>query len=302
MTDNPHAAPRPSTLLLATGGPCDFDPEHLLDVFGEQRQRFVAVLRGFGPPDWAAPTRCADWSAHDVLRHLCDGNARAIAAVPDDRTLDNAEGFDPRVTPRQWLIASAGEPPEATLVRFVSTTGELLALARDWLAEGRRFDVRMPYGPMDWTVRLLHGFWDSWIHERDILLARGTEHPSGDDATAYATAYGVFIAAAVAAKFGDPVRDRLTLGGAGAGVFDLDCRGGVTVTVHRGNRAAGPLAAEAADALAGRSPVAAVLRDVPARSRAALSRLADLFGTPAEQRPLQDFLLTPGSVRTKNFT
>ena len=92
---------------------------------------------------------------------------------------------------------------------------------------------------MDWTVLMLHVFWDSWIHERDILLARGTEHPSGDDATAYATAYGVFIAAAVAAKFGDPVRERLTLGGAGAGVFDLDCRGGVTVTVNRGNGAAG---------------------------------------------------------------
>ncbi len=28
------------------------------------------------------------------------------------------------------------------------------------LAQGRRFDVRMPYGPVDWTVRVLHGFWD----------------------------------------------------------------------------------------------------------------------------------------------
>ena len=100
MTDNPHAAPPPSTLLLATGGPCDFDPEHLLDVFGEQRQRFVTVLRDFGPPDWAAPTRCADWSAHEVLRHLCDGNARAIAAVPMPAAR-HAEAFDPRVTPRQ---------------------------------------------------------------------------------------------------------------------------------------------------------------------------------------------------------
>ena len=61
---------QPGKLLLQAAGVCDFDPEHLLDVFGQQRQRFVAVLRGFGPDDWAAPTRCTDWSAHDVVRHL----------------------------------------------------------------------------------------------------------------------------------------------------------------------------------------------------------------------------------------
>jgi uncharacterized protein (TIGR03083 family) len=98
-------------------------------VFGEQRQRFVTVLQGFGPGDWAAPTRCADWSAHDVVRHLCDANA--ITTGTDDRTLDISAGFDPRITPRGWLTASAGESPDATLGRLVATTEELLVLARD---------------------------------------------------------------------------------------------------------------------------------------------------------------------------
>ena len=71
---------QPGTLFLRTAGACELDPEHLLEVFGEQRQRFVTVLRGFGPDDWAAPTRCAGWSAHDVVRHLCDANAIGIAA------------------------------------------------------------------------------------------------------------------------------------------------------------------------------------------------------------------------------
>jgi hypothetical protein len=48
---------------------------------------------------------------------------------------------------------------------------------------------------------------------------------------------------------------------------------------------AGPPAAEVADALAGRSPIAAVLGDLPASSRAALSLLADFFNTPAEPSP-----------------
>ncbi len=273
----------PGTLLLRTAGACDFDPEHLLEVFGEQRRRFAAVLQGFGPGDWAAPTRCPGWSAHEVVRHLCDCNAIGAAAGPDDRTLDLTAGFDPRTTPSGWLTASAGEPPEATLSRFVATTGELLAVLRARLAQNRRFDVRLPFGPMDWTVFVLHGFWDSWLHERDVLLPRGTGHPTDGDATGYAAAYGVFIAAAVASMFGDPVRQQLTLGGDGGGVFDLDSRGAVTLTVTR-LATAGPPAAQVTDALAGRAPTSAVLGGLPASTRTALSHLAGFFNTPVEQR------------------
>jgi hypothetical protein len=167
----------------------------------------------------------------------------------------------------------------------VATTGELLAVLRARLAQHRRFDVRLPFGPMDWTVFVLHGFWDSWLHERDVLLPRGTDHPTDGDATGYAASYGVFIAAAVASMFGDPVRHKLTLGGDGGGVFDLDSHSGaVTLTVTR-VAAAGPPAAQVTDALAGRAPAAAVLDDLPSNTRTALSHLADFFNTPAEQRP-----------------
>ena len=272
----------PAKLVLRTAGACDLDAQHLLEEFGEQRRRFVAVLQGFGPDDWTAPTRCAEWSAHDVVRHLCDCNAIAASAGPDDDTLDPTAGFDPRTTPRGWLTASAGEPPDATLTRFAATSEQVLALLRARLAQNRRFDIRLPYGPMDWTVFVLHGFWDSWLHERDVLLARGTGHPTDADATGYATAYGLFIAAAVASMFGDQVQEKLTLGGDGGGVFDLDSRGAVTLTVTRMTTAAPP-AAQFTDALAGRGQTAAVLGDLPASSRAALSHLADFFNTPAEQ-------------------
>jgi uncharacterized protein (TIGR03083 family) len=275
----------PGTLLLRTAGACDLDPAHLLEVFGAQRRRFAAVLHEFGPGDWEAPTRCAGWSAHEVVRHLCDGTALGAGAGPDDRTLDLTVGFDPRTTPHQWLTASAGEPPEATLCRFVATTEEMLARLRAQLAQHRSFDVRLPYGPMDWTVFVLHVFWDSWLHERDVLLPRGADHPSDGDATGYAAAYGVFIAAATASMFGDQVSHKLTLSGDGGGIFGLDSRDGtVTLTVTRVT-AAGPPAAQVTDALAGRAQTAALLGDLPPSARAALSQLADFFNTPAEQQP-----------------
>jgi uncharacterized protein (TIGR03083 family) len=274
----------PSELLLRTAGRCEIEPEHLFQVFGEQRERFVAVLRGFGADDWAAPTRCADWSAHDVVRHLCDANTFLAATSPGDRRLDITAGFDPRVTPRQWATVSADESPDATFRRFLTTTERMLGQLRGWLAQDRRFDVHLPYGLRDWTVLALHAHWDSWLHERDVLLAQGREHPTDDDATFYATAYGVFIAAAVAPIFGDQVQEKLTLGGDGGGVFDVENGGAATLAVTR-MVTAGPPAAQVTDALAGRFTDAAVLSGLSAGSRTALLRMADFFNSPVEQRP-----------------
>ena len=153
------------------------------------------------------------------------------------------------------------------------------------LPGSQRYDVRLPYGLMDWTVLMLHGFWDSWLHERDILLAQGREHPTDTDATGYATAYGLFIAAAVASMFGSPVHhQRLTLGGDGDGVFDLHTHNAVTLTVTPA-AITGPPAAEVTDALGGRAPVPAIIGHLPASSCTALSRMADFFNTPAPPGP-----------------
>jgi uncharacterized protein (TIGR03083 family) len=268
-------------LILRTKGACQIDPEHLCQVFGDQRYRFATVLREFGPEDWAGATRCPSWSAHEVVRHLCDIGTMGMAMGPGDRRLDFATGFDPRTAPGQWMAWSAGESPAATLGRYTATTGEMLDLARSRLADDHSFDVFMPYGMMDWTVLLLHGFWDSWIHERDVLLARGAEHPTDDDATAYAIAYGVFISAAVGSMFGATVHETLTLGGDGGGVIEVDSTDGVTLTLHRASTA-GPHAGEVADTLAGRAQTAAVLGDLSPGSRAALMALADYFRTPPE--------------------
>ena len=274
----------PCGLLLRTGGACEIAPERLLQVFGEQRERFVALLRGFGPAAWAAPTRCADWSAHDVVRHLCDANTLVAATSPGDRRLDITAGFDPRVTPRRWATVPADESRGATLRRFMTTTEEMLGQLRAWLAQDRRFDVHLPYGAMDWTVLALHAYWDSWIHERDVLLAQGRQHPTDDDATFYATAYGLFIAAAVAPFFGDQVQEKLTLGGDGGGIFDVESRGAATLAVTR-MVTSGPPAAHVTDALAGRSADAAVLSGLSAGSRTALFRLAGFFNSPVGQGP-----------------
>ncbi|ROO61831.1 uncharacterized protein (TIGR03083 family) [Micromonospora sp. Llam0] len=274
----------PHTLLLRTAGKSDMDPARLLDVFAAQRRRLCDDLRSLSPEQWSAPTRCPGWSVQDTVRHLGDVTV-AVAPDPGDRMFDLTAGFDPRTTPRRWLAASAGESPADTLDRLATTTEKALAVARDRLARDDRFDVVLPYGPMDWTVQALHALWDSWLHERDIFLPLGVDRPTDPEATSYATAYGLLIAAAVAQKFGAQVRQRLELGGDGGGVFEVAADDSVTLTATltaTRTAAAGPPAAEVTDALAGRGS-AAVLDVVPDGSRTALTVLATFFTTPAEE-------------------
>jgi uncharacterized protein (TIGR03083 family) len=265
-------------MILRTGGACELDPDHLLQVFSDQLAQFLAVVRDFGPDDWAAPTRCARWSAHEVVRHMCDVIG-LLTVEPDDRTLDVAAGFDPRIAPAQWLAGSADESPRATLSRFTAVTQRSFAVLGDRRERGSSFDVGLPFGAMDWTILAMHIFWDSWIHQRDIMLARGGEHPTTDDATHYAAAYGLFIAAAVAVMFGQAPSQQLTLGGPGGGTFDLDSDGGVTLTASRASTTGWP-AAQVADALAGRAPGRDALTGPPPGPRAPLYALADYFTTP----------------------
>jgi hypothetical protein len=81
------------------------------------------------------------------------------------------------------------------------------------------------------------------------------------------------------------VQETLTLGGNGGGIFDLDTHDAVTLTVTR-LTPAGPPAALVTDALAGRPPAAALPGDLPASSRAALSRIANFLNTPVQSSPL----------------
>jgi len=95
----------------------------------------------------------------------------------------------------------------------------------------------------------------------------------------YAAAHGLLLAAAVAPMHGHPGAPHAGPGGDGRGVFGLDSRGPLTVTVTR-VPTAGPPAAEITGALAGRAAAAGLLGGLPASARAALPRLAGFCNTP----------------------
>ena len=260
---------------LRVDGDATFDVNQAIDVFEQQRARFMRQLEGLSAEQWAAPSRCALWSVQDVMRHLCDVNERFDKGGAEPITFD---GFDPRTTPNEWLRASDGEFADATLARFRDSTSSLLASVRQRVANGDRRRVPAPYGIVPWPVLFVHAYWDSWVHERDILVPLGHEHETDDDAVRLATAYAMFVAASVAAMFGSPMTATLSLSGIGGGTYDLTRDGDtVVLRVDPAPNADGPDAREVAEALTGRDQSVVTLLGADCKP---LSIVANFFNTP----------------------
>ena len=172
----------------------------------------------------------------------------------DDNTLrHHRAGDDPRIMPGSWSTAS--RPGEAARRHAQLFRGEYLRNAPllrpcPGLAPGLQVRRRLPYGPMDWTVRVLHGFWDRGSTRSALMCCspgavnthRRRRNCLRDRIRVRSSPPRWQWCSATRCR-------RATLGVLAGGAFDLDNRDGVTLTVT-GVATAGPPAAEVADALA----------------------------------------------------
>jgi hypothetical protein len=86
---------------------CGDGPGPVIEAFGAQRRRFIAFLGDLPEPAWRQPSRCSDWSVHDVARHVRDGALAHTAGLAGRPSPFGGGRFDPARTPAQWLARSA---------------------------------------------------------------------------------------------------------------------------------------------------------------------------------------------------
>ncbi len=150
-----------------------------------QRERMAAALADLTDAEWAAPSRCDGWSVQDVVAHLAGVNgfwALSITKGREGEPTRYLTTFDPVDTPAQMVDAARGVPPQQVLAGFAESNTalatSLAGLAQDeWtsvLAEG-------PPGHISLRCIALHALWDSWVHERDVLLPLGRPTVVEDD-------------------------------------------------------------------------------------------------------------------------
>ena len=141
-----------------------------------QRERFVDFLSQFNEDQWAHPSRCAGWSNRDVMVHLDSTNAfwgASVSAAVKGKPTRYMESFDPVESPAEWVAGFQGLSSAEVFDSFSASTLALVDRIRSLDSSGWSALGEAPVGHVSVQVVAHHALWDSWIHERDILLPLG---------------------------------------------------------------------------------------------------------------------------------
>lgn len=199
--------------------------ERVISALGAQTNRMLARLHLLDDAGWERPTRCPSWNVRQLVQHLVTTCERAALLLDADLgpTRSTFTAMDPRITPLQWMEADGHATPESLLLRYRAVTTELLARASALVDKGSQFSVDGPIGRVRWELFLLHGLWDSWVHERDAGLAdRPPAHPDPRQLELeleLVGTYALYIAVEAARLGGRRVSAEVRLHGPGGGTW-----------------------------------------------------------------------------------
>jgi uncharacterized protein (TIGR03083 family) len=153
----------------------DVDPVAVLAAYAQHRRRFAAEVASLDEPALAAPSRCALWSVADVLRHCRDVDGWMQALWSGGRPPFSS--FDPIMTPHEFVVAGRSVPDVEARDRYVSSSEVMAADVGSSGPERWGLKSVSPVGFVPWWLSALHVFFDSWIHERDVLIPLGVRAP-----------------------------------------------------------------------------------------------------------------------------
>jgi uncharacterized protein (TIGR03083 family) len=212
-----------------------------------QRRRLAATLADLDDARWASPTRCEGWSVQDVVAHLVTTNqfwAFSIKAGLKGEPTRFLTDFDPVASPAELVDAERAQPWERVLDRFVETNEAVADAVAGLDEDGWATLAEAPPGHIPIRGVAMHALWDSWIHERDIVLPLGLAPVEEDDEIAQSLRYAAVLSPAFAVAYGSAQRGAVVVD-----VTDPDLR--VVVEVAEGIRVRDGAAPEGALHLTG---------------------------------------------------
>jgi uncharacterized protein (TIGR03083 family) len=233
-----------------------------------QRARLANLLAGLDDEQWAARSRCEGWSVQDVIAHLVTTNqfwALSITAGVGGAPTRYLSQFDPVATPAQMVEAVRSWTSAETLDRFWESNDALRVAIEALDDESWSSSAEAPPGHLAVRLVALHALWDSWIHERDVVLPLGLDAVEEADEVAASLAYVAGLGPAFLVAGGSTRTGALEVR-----ATDPDVRivieVGPTVIIHDGPCPVGTVtiaggAVELVEALSFRAPFTAVMDD-----------------------------------------
>jgi uncharacterized protein (TIGR03083 family) len=171
------------------------------------RRRLVDALGALDDAQWKETTRCTAWDARGVIGHLIVVDQFWMttmgAAQRGDEPTRFIQGFDPSSGTDALVAPLLDQPPAAVLEQLASGTDAFVALVESmdddhWDALGEA-----PFGHMPAHLLLAHAYWDSWLHERDILEPLGLAGAVIADDLRNATVYTFVVGGLQGGLLGD---------------------------------------------------------------------------------------------------
>jgi uncharacterized protein (TIGR03083 family) len=163
---------------------------------------------------WRSPSRCEGWSAQDVVAHLIGTNTywtmSIVAGLAGSPTRVLA-AFDPAKTPASMVKPMRSMSPAETFEQFARSNASLFDAVEALDDAGWATLAEAPPGHVPIRMVANHALWDSWIHERDILLPLGLAQAEEPDEIASCLRYVAALAPALALSADPSLRGSLAI-------------------------------------------------------------------------------------------
>lgn len=186
-----------------------------------QRRRLAETLSTFDGEQWSSATRCERWSTKDVVAHLAGTNRFWTASIRsglDGNPTRLLSSFDPATTPAALIEAVGDTEPEEVLGQLVESNDVLASTVCGLDTDAWLMPAEAPPGHVAIQALALHALWDSWIHERDILLPLGLEPEEEGDEVSGCLLYASALGPAFLAMNGSDRLDTLAVAATDLGV------------------------------------------------------------------------------------
>jgi uncharacterized protein (TIGR03083 family) len=151
-------------------------PEDVTAAWSAHRSRMRRWLGGLPADAWAAPTRCTEWNVLQLVQHLVSGAQflgytlhQSAKGIPT-RLL---AGFNSQSTAATRAQDFAGSSPSELLTALAEMDRRVEQELTEWGADGAESLAEIPAGTAPAYVAVNHFLFDSWVHERDVLIPAG---------------------------------------------------------------------------------------------------------------------------------
>jgi uncharacterized protein (TIGR03083 family) len=151
-------------------------PEEVVAAWRSHRRRIRAWFAALDDAEWAGETRCTEWRVRDIAQHLVSGAQFLGYTLHQARKGEATHllaNFDAQQTPKTATSMFDGSSTAELLhhlsVMDARVDAELDALA----ASGWGATAEAPPGKVAAHVSVNHFLFDSWVHERDVMLPVG---------------------------------------------------------------------------------------------------------------------------------